>query len=191
MLCVTRYAIAAVSITLALARCKDPAAPPGTRPTMSIGSVSASENGKYIVVFTGDNAPADFAARVSARGGTVETVLDGVGVAVVSGLTDTAAGDLASTQDINAVEPEVISTAFDLIIQKLRSETVTAADDVGWFHHTALEVLAGEKFVISLLRCRWSFLERDVSALGANDYLLPFDRTHRDRIPDCFPDRAL
>src|SRR6266581_168981 len=69
--------------------------------------------------------------------------------------------------DINAVEPEVISTAFDLIIQKLRSETVTAADDVGWFHHTALEVLAGEKFVISLLRCRWSFLERDVSALGA------------------------
>ncbi len=103
MLCVTRYAIAAVSITLALARCKDPAAPPGTRPTMSIGSVSASENGKYIVVFTGDNAPADFAARVSARGGTVETVLDGVGVAVVSGLTHAAAGDLASTQDINAV----------------------------------------------------------------------------------------
>src|SRR3989449_10567641 len=107
MVRIARCALAAASIICTLGGCQDAASP--LRPTarMSAGtaaSVAVSENGKHVVVFTGADAPADFAARVSARGGTVETVLDGVGVAVVSGLTHAAAGDLASTQDINAVE---------------------------------------------------------------------------------------
>ena len=110
MVRIARCALAAASIICTLGGCQDAASP--LRPTarMSAGtaaSVAVSENGKHVVVFTGADAPADFAARVSARGGTVETVLDGVGVAVVSGLTDAAAGDLASTQDINAVEPDI------------------------------------------------------------------------------------
>jgi hypothetical protein len=108
MSCVARYAIAALSITLALARCKDPAAPLGTRPTMSIGSVSASENGKHIVVFTGDNAPADFAARVSARGGAVDEILTDAGLAIISGLTEAGAADLASTDGVRAVAADGI-----------------------------------------------------------------------------------
>ena len=110
MVRIARWTLAAASIICTLGGCQDAASP--LRPTarMSAGtaaSVAVSENGKHVVVFTGADAPADFAARVSARGGTVETVLDGVGVAVVSGLTHAAAGDLASTQDINAVEPDI------------------------------------------------------------------------------------
>jgi lantibiotic leader peptide-processing serine protease len=103
MLRVARFTLAAASITLALTGCQDSAAPLGTRPTISMSSASASENGKHIVVFTGDNAPADFAARVSARGGTIDETLTGAGLAIVSGLTDAGAADLAATDGVRTV----------------------------------------------------------------------------------------
>src|SRR2546422_2464734 len=110
MVRIARWTLAAASIIWTLGGCQDAASP--LRPTarMSAGtaaSVAGSGNGKHVVVFTGADAPAGFAARVSARGGTVETVLHGGGVAVVSGLTDAAAGGLASTQDIKHLEPHI------------------------------------------------------------------------------------
>src|SRR5712691_9179022 len=116
MLRIARYTLAA-SITFTLGGCQDSVAPPGTKPTLSsaadalavpTASVSVAENGKHIVVFSGDNAPADFAARVSARDGTIDEMLTDAGLAVVSGLTDASAADLASTVGIQAVAADRI-----------------------------------------------------------------------------------
>ena len=74
----------------------------------SIGVGAASENGKHIVVFAGDDAPADFAARVTARGGSVDEILTGAGLAIVSGLTSEGAANLASTQGVRSVEADMI-----------------------------------------------------------------------------------
>jgi hypothetical protein len=94
---------AAISI-LGLAGCEDSQAPtPPPTPSGPTMSVAPSENGRHIVLFAGDDAPADFEARVSALGGTTEQVLTGAGLAVVSGLTDAAAADLASVPGVRDV----------------------------------------------------------------------------------------
>lgn len=66
--------------------------------------------GRYIVLFAAEGVPADFAERVSKRGGSVEASLDKIGVAVVTGLTDAAAAELAAEADIRNVEPDVVMT---------------------------------------------------------------------------------
>jgi subtilisin family serine protease len=48
------------------------------------GSKGSASAAKYIVEFNGDAVPADFAARVAAIGGTIESSLDGAGLAIVS-----------------------------------------------------------------------------------------------------------
>ena len=106
-----RIASQTLSTTLAilgLAACADsPPRPDLFAPAALTASASAPENGKHLVVFTGDTAPADFEARVSARGGSVERVFAGAGLAVLRGLTDAAALDLASTRGIDAVERDM------------------------------------------------------------------------------------
>jgi len=127
MLRIARYCIAAASITLTLGGCQDPAAPPGIKPIMSSGKPTASSVAgpaatRLLVVFDGDQAPPDFTERVSALGGVVDMILDGVGIAVASGLTDPAARELRSAPGVMAVEPDLIlgaeaadeSTASDL-----------------------------------------------------------------------------
>src|SRR5947207_3342091 len=84
--------------------------------------------------------------------------------------------------NVNDCETEVVSAAFNLILQISRSKTVATADDIAGAHHTALEVLAVEKLAISVFGRGRTFLERYVAAFGANDDLLAFDGAHRDRI---------
>ena len=107
MVRITRYTLATAAVALALAGCQDTGAPP--KPTMSSAlGVSAAGNGKYIVVFTGDDAPADFEARVVARGGTIDAIMNGPGLAIVSGLSDVGAADLASTEGVRDVTADGI-----------------------------------------------------------------------------------
>src|SRR5437879_6814601 len=97
MLRLAGYTLAA-AVALALSGCQDTGAPPNVRPSMSsVLDASAAENGKYIVVFTGDDAPDDFEARVVARGGTIDEIMTGAGLAIISGLSEAGAADLAST----------------------------------------------------------------------------------------------
>lgn len=89
---------------LGLAACTDLSTPTElAAPAIPTPSVSASENGKHIVVFDGDDPPADFDARVASRGGSVDEVLGGAGLAIVSGLTEAGAASLALTDGIQAV----------------------------------------------------------------------------------------
>ena len=101
-----RHGFPAALVMFGLAACADvPTSTKSSVPTVPVASVSAAESdhGKHIVTFSGSHAPADFAARVTARGGAVDEILDGPGLAIVSGLTAAAAADLSATEGINAV----------------------------------------------------------------------------------------
>src|SRR5437762_2982127 len=108
MLRLAGYTLAA-AVALALGGCQDTGAPPNVRPSMSsVLDASAAENGKYIVVFTGDDAPDDFEARVVARGGTIGEIMTGAGLAIISGLSEAGAADLASTDGVRGVSVDRI-----------------------------------------------------------------------------------
>ena len=95
---------------LALAGCSDRPEPiaPFNASGAASRSVSASPSGRYILA-SNSKFPADLAARVTALGGTLESV-HSAGIAVVSGIPDAAASSLASISGVNDVEAdEVIS----------------------------------------------------------------------------------
>jgi subtilisin family serine protease len=69
--------------------------------------------GRYLVVFSGENLPANLAERVSQLGGSLEAGLDGIGVASISGLTTTTAAELAAYADVDAVELDGLNTASE------------------------------------------------------------------------------
>src|SRR5712691_3546986 len=130
MLRVARCAISAILAALTLGGCRDPASPerPGVQasgaanvPGAPSSLVLGWDGARYLVVFDGDQAPPDFTERVSALGGVVDTILDGVGLAVASGLTDPAARELRSAPGVMAVEP-------DLILGAEAADELTAAD---------------------------------------------------------------
>src|SRR4051812_19736539 len=84
--------VASLAGALALAACtsdlNDPVRP--LAPSPASRSVSAAP-GRYVVLSKGAGFSADFAARVAAIGGAVESLHNGAGVAVVSGVSDAAA----------------------------------------------------------------------------------------------------
>ena len=90
---------------------------------------------RHLVVFTAERVPADFQARVSTLGGSVEISLDSVGVATVIGLTPTTAAELAAAPDIQALEPDQVVTlgvgpveAPDVSTELTANETLAPAD---------------------------------------------------------------
>src|SRR2546428_3257301 len=120
MLRVARCAISAILAALTLGGCRDPASPerPGVQasgaanvPGAPSSLVLGWDGARYLVVFAGDQAPPDFAERVSALGGVVDTILDGVGLAVASGLTDPAARELRSAPGVMAVPTALLPGA--------------------------------------------------------------------------------
>src|SRR5712692_9926503 len=100
---------------LALLGCHDQPAPTeaATRGMFAAGVTPADLAGRHLVVFTAERVPADFGERVARLGGSVETSLDSIGVAAVTGLTETAAAELAAGADIRAVELDPITRLPD------------------------------------------------------------------------------
>ena len=91
---------------LALAACtadqKEIAAPKATS-SRAVESASASSSGRYIVASNSGFKGGDLAKTVAALGGTVESIHQGAGFAVVSGLTAEAARQLGGQSGINEV----------------------------------------------------------------------------------------
>jgi lantibiotic leader peptide-processing serine protease len=106
-------ALAAV-VALALQGCHDQSTPtaPGAR-ILAASGTPADPAGHHLVVFTAERVPADFGARVSNVGGAIEAALDGIGVAAVTGLSETAAAELAAGPDVRAVESDPITSPQD------------------------------------------------------------------------------
>lgn len=92
---------------LAIAGCSADRPEP-VAPFASPGAVSRSmseTSGRYILASTG-GFPADLAVRVAALGGTLESVHDAGGIAVVSGISDAAATRLTSIHGVNEAQPD-------------------------------------------------------------------------------------
>jgi subtilisin family serine protease len=128
-----RLSASAVIMALALAACSDRPAPVAPASTVLHAQLSQLQpNGRYLVVFTAEQVPADFTQRVASLGGAVEAALDGIGVAAVTGLGATGAAELATDGDIRAVEADVLLTQSGDIEAvdggETASETIAPAD---------------------------------------------------------------
>ena len=128
--------VSLVAAGLALPGCHDSRVPtePASRP-LAARLTSPDRPGRYLVVFAAEQVPADFRGRVSRLGGSVETSLDGIGVATVTGLTDATAPSLAAGPDVQAVEPDHAMTfglgggdAAGASTELTASETVAPTD---------------------------------------------------------------
>lgn len=99
----------AAAAALSLQGCGEGPVP--TQPARSALAASVTlsgTSGRYVVIFTAEGVPADFVERVALLGGSVETSLDSIGVAAVTGLTDAAAAELASAEGVRALESDVV-----------------------------------------------------------------------------------
>jgi lantibiotic leader peptide-processing serine protease len=93
-----------LSALVALAACSDEVTPLET--SAAVPSFSESEGSDtYLVRFKGNGVPAGFASQVAALGGEV-IFAHPVGIAAVSGLNTAAAGQLAATPEIAAVDAD-------------------------------------------------------------------------------------
>src|SRR6266700_1817323 len=111
----TSNIVALVAMALALQACTDRPTPTDAsgRRNPSASVVTAEQSGRYVVVFTAERVPADFADRVARLGGTIEAALDSIGVAAVTGLSDVAVTELGAAADIRAVEPDPMTSPRD------------------------------------------------------------------------------
>jgi subtilisin family serine protease len=106
---------------VALAACSDEITP--LQSTAAAPSFSESEGSDtYLVRFKGNGVPAGFASQVSALGGEV-IFAHPSGIAAVSGLSSTAAGELAAKSDIAAVDADAYT-----VIEDAEASSVEAAD---------------------------------------------------------------
>ena len=69
-------------------------------PSLSVSSSSAAS--KYVILFRG-GAPSDFEGSVAARGGTVELMHHGSGIAIVDGLSAEGATELQANASVEAI----------------------------------------------------------------------------------------
>src|SRR5690242_8249023 len=103
-------ALAAV-VALTLQGCHDQSTPAAG--ILAASLTPADPAGRHLVVFTAERVPADFGARVSNVGGAIEASLDNIGVAAVTGLSETGAAQLAAAADVRAVEPDPLTPQQD------------------------------------------------------------------------------
>jgi subtilisin family serine protease len=98
---------------LSLQGCSDAHAPTQPARVLVADVAMLDQTSRHIVLFAAEQVPADFAERVVTLGGSVETSLDSIGVAAVTGVTDAAVAELASAPDVRAVEPDVVMSLPD------------------------------------------------------------------------------
>src|SRR2546422_1363247 len=100
-----------------------------TRYLLAASATTPGENGRYVVLFAAERVPADFAGRVATLGGSVEASLDSIGVATVTGLSESSVAELAAEPDVRNVEPDVVmALPADAAADDLGSEPVAVPD---------------------------------------------------------------
>src|SRR5205809_2195957 len=112
----SRSNIVALAVAaLAFQACQEQREPtePTRRAALTASMTPADPAGRHLVVFAAERVPADLGERVARLGGTVEAALGSIGVAAVTGLSETGAAELAASADIRAVEPDPIIRGQD------------------------------------------------------------------------------
>ena len=96
----------AVTALAAMAACS-PDAPNPVAPSPSASVAASSASGRYILA-SNSGLPADLAAQVAKLGGSVVRVHAGAGIAVVAGISDAKASQLASIKGVSDVQPDMV-----------------------------------------------------------------------------------
>jgi subtilisin family serine protease len=106
---IARAVTALLSLT-ALSACADRVTAPSSRlaapAARSFDAIAAS--GQYIVLARGNAFPPNFANTVAALGGSIHALHQGAGIAVVRGLTASAAASLGATSGIAEVDADAV-----------------------------------------------------------------------------------
>jgi len=124
----------AIVAALALGACQERAPTEASSRLLAASAVSLESNGRYVVVFSAERVPVDFGERVAALGGSIESAIDSIGVAGVTGLSEVAATELGAAADIRAVEPDPMTRprddgeATDGLADEAASEAAVPAD---------------------------------------------------------------
>ena len=124
----------AIVAALALGACQERAPTEPSSRMLAANAASLESSGRYVVVFSAQRVPVDFGARVAALGGSIESALDSIGVAAVTGLSEAEAAELAAAAGIRAVEPDPLTSppdhgdATDDLAAEAVSEAALAAD---------------------------------------------------------------
>src|SRR2546423_2056878 len=124
----------AIVAALALGACQERAPTEASSRMLAASAASLESSGRYIVVFSAGRVPVDFGERIAALGGSIESAIDSIGVAGVTGLSEVAATELGAAADIRAVEPDPMTRprddgeAVDGLADEAVSEAAVAAD---------------------------------------------------------------
>src|SRR5256714_9743292 len=124
----------AIVAALALGACQERAPTEASSRMLAASAASLESSGRYIVVFSAGRVPVDFGERIAALGGSIESAIDSIGVAGVTGLSEVAATELGAAADIRAVEPDPLTRprddgeAVDDLAAEAVSEAAVAAD---------------------------------------------------------------
>lgn len=106
-----RFAPLFVASVVGLGACADQPAAPVSPDDLRL-STSTSEiretTGKHLVMFSGNGMPGNIAAQVARLGGTLETVYEAIGVAVVDGLSEASARELSRTRNVQSVVEDIL-----------------------------------------------------------------------------------
>ena len=102
-----RYQIAAALLAVVVAACADEQATAPSRfaPSFAVNAQGAST---YVIVGNGNTLPGTLAASVQAAGGTLETVMDGIGVASASSSDPNFATKLRAVSGVQFVDQDIV-----------------------------------------------------------------------------------
>lgn len=104
-----RFTVLTLFAAVAVSACStDVAVAPRKAPPKSLSlAVSAPEAGNYVVMLNGNGISKDFVLNVARLGGRVVWSHAGAGLATVSGLTNSAAAELASSSGVGEMQPDI------------------------------------------------------------------------------------
>src|SRR5437763_2216263 len=103
----------AIVAALALGACQERAPTEASSRMLAASAASLESSGRYVVVFSAERVPVDFGASVAQLGGSIESALDSIGVAAVTGLSEAGAAEVAAGAGIRAVEPDPMTSPRD------------------------------------------------------------------------------
>jgi subtilisin family serine protease len=122
--------VAAGIVSLALVgACSDRVAAPTARTLTPTASNRDAVSGAatYLVLARGNGFGTKFAATVASLGGTVVTLHQGAGIAVIDGLTAAAASSLAGNSDVSEIQQDV-QVALDAPVAPVQADMSSTAD---------------------------------------------------------------
>ena len=151
-----RISVVALFTAIALAACStDVVVAPKSAPKSLSLAVSAEAAGNYIVLMNGNGISKAFQQNVAKLGGKVAWSHAGAGLATVSGLTNAAAAELASTSGVAEVEPDIQIT-LDAPLAAAQADVADIADPT----------ISSVSNPATALRYSWQW---NMRFIGAND----------------------